>query len=591
MSQAATRRSGVLLVLAAQVVVLGAARPATAAEPPGATPVTVAALPPERTAGRGARVPFVEHEAEAGLTDGELIGPDRTFATLAAEASGRRAVRLDAPGEFVEVVLDRPADAVTLRYALPDSADGRGLDGEIALYADGRRLGALKLTSRYSWYYGAYPFTNRPADGTPHHFYDESRLLLGEVLPAGTRVRFVVEADGVPWRVLDLADFELVGPAPPPPANALSVVDFGADPSGATEASRAFDAAIAAGRRTGRPVWIPPGEYRIERHLEVDEATLVGAGAWRSVLKGDGVGVYGRKAPGGSREVTLKDFAIIGEVRERKDKAQLAGVGGAMSDSTISGLWIQHTKVGLWFDGPMRGVVVRNVRVLDQAADGLNFHRGVTDALVEDVFVRNSGDDGLAAWSHEVPNARLTFRHNSVIAPTLANGIAIYGGQDVVVTESLVADTLTQGGGLHLGARFSATPFAGRVTFRGNTTVRAGVMDPNWGFGVGALWLYALDRPIEGADIRILDTDLIDSTYEAVQVIGERPISGVGFNGVRIRGAGSHAVQLQAPGAATFREVRADGLGAAGVYDCGAGFRIERAEGNAGWETVDCPRR
>ena len=150
-----------------------------------ATPATVAALPPQATKGRGARVPFVEYEAESGVTNGRVIGPDRTFTSLAAEASGRRAVLLERVGGLVEFVLGAPANAVTLRYALPDAADGGGLTGEITLIADGVRLGTLKLTSRYGWLYGPYPFSNRPADGKPHHFFDEARLRLDRTLPAG----------------------------------------------------------------------------------------------------------------------------------------------------------------------------------------------------------------------------------------------------------------------------------------------------------------------------------------------------------------------------------------------------------------------
>ena len=536
-------------------------------------------------------MPFLEYEAESGLTNGEIIGPDRTFGSLAAEASGRRAVRLTGVGGYVELVLARPADAVTLRYALPDSPDGRGLDGQIALYADAERLGVLHLTSRYGWFYGRYPFTNNPRDGRPHHFYDESRLLLGRVLPAGTRVRFVVEkADAAEWRVLDLADFELVGPPRPPPPNAISILGFGADPTGGRESSGSIAAAIAAGRRSGRTVWIDPGLYRVEHHILVDQVTLAGAGPWYSVLGGRGVGVFGRAAPIGSHDVVLRDFAILGEVGARVDKAGLSGVGGAMSHSAISNLWIQHTKGGLWFVGPMSGIKVSGLRILDQAADGLNFHRGVTDAVVEDTFIRNSGDDGLAVWSQEPADARITFRRNTIIAPILANGIAAYGGRDITITGNLIADTVTEGGGLHLGTRFKSTPFEGAIVLSDNLVVRGGVWDRNWRTGVGALWFYALDQPIGGADIRVENDDLIDSTYEAIQLKG-KPISGVSFDDVRIDGAGTYAVQIEASGSATFRRVTARRLGLGGFNICGSGFEIVGAETDRGWGTTSCASR
>ncbi|HWE45024.1 MAG TPA: glycosyl hydrolase family 28-related protein [Caulobacteraceae bacterium] len=558
--------------------------------PRHATPVTAAALPLGATIGRGASVPFDEYEAENGATNGEIIGPDRGFGALAAEASGRRAVRLNGVGGYVEIVLAHKANAVTLRYALPDSADGRGLDGAIGVWADGERLGELKLTSRYGWFYGAYPFSNNPADGRPHHFYDETRLRFARVLPAGARVRFAVDhADAAPWRVLDLADFELVGPPVRPPRGALSVLDFGADPNGAADSAVAFDRAIATGRATRRPVYIDPGDYRIDRHLVVDRVTLAGAGPWYSVLHGAGVGLYGPPPPGGARNVVLRDFAIFGDVTDRDDKAKLAGVGGAMSDTLIENLWIQHEKNGLWFDGPMRGVTARNLRILDETADGLNFDRGVSDAVVENSFVRNTGDDGLASWSHVAPNRNIVFRHNTVIAPILANGIALYGGAGALVSDNLVADTVAEGGGYHLGARFSATPFEGAITFRRNVAVRAGGTDPNWRSGVGAFWLYALDRPISGADIRVEALDLIDSTYDAILLKGG-VIEGIAFADVRIDGAGTHALQVQASGIATFSDVRAQRVRDSGVAMCGSDFTV-RGRGNSGWADVSCPAR
>lgn len=139
--------------------------------------------------------------------------------------------------------------------------------------------------------------------------------------------------------------------------------------------------------------------------------TIEGAGNWYTVVKGrevalptpapdgsvhTGVGFYGRAAAdGGSRNVHLSGFAIEGDVRERIDTDQVNGIGGALSDSTIDGLHLRHTKVGMWFDGPMRNVRITNNIVVDQIADALNFHTGVTDSLVAHNFVRNTGT---TAW-------------------------------------------------------------------------------------------------------------------------------------------------------------------------------------------------
>lgn len=153
--------------------------------------------------------------------------------------------------------------------------------------------------------------------------------------------------------------------------------------------------------------------------------------------------------------------------------------------------------------------VTRNV-IADQIADGLNFHTGVTDSLVQDNVERNTGDDGLALWSEKTADARDTFSHNTVQSPTLANGIAVYGGSDTTVADNLVADPVREGSALHVGSRFGAEPFTGALRISGNTTVRAGTYELNWNIGLGAIWFYALDRSIDGADIRVTGNSFLD---------------------------------------------------------------------------------
>jgi hypothetical protein len=60
------------------------------------SPAEAAGLSPFDIAGRGATVPFVEHEAERAAHTGTSTGTSRLYGTLSAEASGREAVTLDA---------------------------------------------------------------------------------------------------------------------------------------------------------------------------------------------------------------------------------------------------------------------------------------------------------------------------------------------------------------------------------------------------------------------------------------------------------------------------------------------------------------
>jgi hypothetical protein len=537
-----------------------------------ATPMTIAAVPVEQLHGRGAAVPFAEYEAENARFGGTLIGPSRRLSDIAAEASGRRAVRLDRIGQFVEFTLARPANAVTVRYAIPDSPSGSGRDSTIGVYVGQERVASLQLTSRYGWFYGRYPFSNRPSDGAAHHFFDEARQLLPRTLAAGTRVRLQVDgSDPAPWTVVDLADFEQVAAPRPAPEGALDLTRFGGDPTGRRDSTRALEAAIRAGQRTGRPVWIGRGTFRVDSHVIVDRVTVAGAGPWYSILKGRGCGLYGKPARHGSAGVHLSGFAIIGDVRERVDRARLAAIGGSIGGgSTIRDLWIQHHKTGIWLDGPLDGITIENARIVDNSADGLNLAGGAANATIRDVFVRNSGDDGIALWSRRSADRNVTIANDTVIAPVLANGIAVYGGRDIVVANNLAADTLTEGGGIHLANRFHAVPLSGRIGVHGNLLVRTGSYDPHWRFGIGAVWLYAPDAPIDAA-IDLDDNELVDTTLPALQFLGES-IAEVQVHGLDIEGAYDW-LQVQSAGSASFAGVRARGLDHVGYGRCNASFR------------------
>lgn len=582
--------------------------------------VTRAALDPRVVRGRGARVNFVEQEAEHAATNGTVIGPSRDAYTLPSEASGRSAVRLDGPGQYVEFTLSDEANALTLRYSIPDAPTGGGIRAPLDVLVNGKRRRTMTLTSEYAWLYGMYPFSNDPnvdpnpgwwkpepdpvpKPFRPHHFYDEQRLLLGKEYEEGDVVRFEVpQGASASWYVIDLADFEDVDKPDRKPDDALSVLAFGADRTGSRESSDAFDAAIAAAKARDKTVFIPRGEYRIDRHIVVDDVTIRGAGNWWTVIRGpvtplaeraaDGSmhsapGFYGRYAEdGGSTDVHLSDFAIESDVRERIDTDQVNGIGGAIGGgSTIKRLYIHHTKVGMWFDGPFDGLLVRDNIIVDQIADGLNLRRGISNVRVTNNFIRNTGDDGLAMWSHYATweaepdewsdmDHDNVFDRNTVQSPVLANGIAIYGGRDNKVSGNLVADPVREGSALHAGKRHGSTSFAGRLKFSRNTTVRGGTRELNWNIGLGAIWFYVLEGSMN-ARIDVVDSSFLDNTYDAFMFVAEwsvkdkYEIANVHFKDIKVDGTGTSVVNARAAGWATFEDVDARNVGAPFINNCG----------------------
>ncbi|GAA3366493.1 hypothetical protein GCM10020366_70320 [Saccharopolyspora gregorii] len=58
----------------------------------------------------------------------------------------------------------------------------------------------------------------------------------------------------VPSYTVDVADFEQVAPAPEAPQGSVSVLDTGADPTGAEDSAAAFTAAIEQARAAGTEV-------------------------------------------------------------------------------------------------------------------------------------------------------------------------------------------------------------------------------------------------------------------------------------------------------------------------------------------------
>ncbi|MFF4928230.1 discoidin domain-containing protein [Streptomyces griseofuscus] len=544
----------------------------------------VAVAAPAAHAAAGATLPFTSVEAESAGTTGTKIGPDYTQGTLASEASGRQAVQLTS-GQRVEFTVPRAANAVNVSYSVPD-----GQSGSLDVYVNGTKLArTLPVTSKYS-----YVDTGWIAGSRTHHFFDDARLLLGQNLQAGDKVAFVATGTQV---TVDVADFEQVAAAAAQPSGSVSVVSKGADPSGNGDSTQAFRDAIAAAQ--GGTVWIPPGDYKLTSSLNgVQNVTLQGAGGWYSVVHTSRF--IDQSSSAGN--VHIKDFAVIGEVTERVDSSPDNFVNGSLGPgSSVSGMWIQHLKCGLWLTGTNDNLVVENNRILDTTADGINLNGTAKGVRVSNNFLRNQGDDSLAMWSLYGPDTDSSFENNTISQPNLANGIAIYGGTDITVRGNLVSDTNSLGSGIAISNQKFLDPFSplsGTITVDGNTLVRAGAMNPNWSHPMGALRVDSYDSAIN-ATVNITNTTITDSPYSAFEFVSGGgqgyPVRNVNVTGATVRNTGTVVVQGEAQGAATFKNVTAAGVGSAGVYNCpypanSGSFTLTDGGGNSGWSSTwsDC---
>jgi hypothetical protein len=530
-------------------------------------------------AARGATVPYEEQEAENGSTNATLVGPDRAYLSQAAEASGRKAVKLSANGQYVQFTLTRPANSIVVRYAIPDTADGAEYTPTLGMYVNGSRARSLTLTNRYSWVYGAYPYTNAPSGGNGHHFYDEVRTLTG-TMPAGTVVKLQKDAtDTAGSYLVDLVDFEQVDAAYPMPAGFLSITSYGAVANDGTNDTSAITTAVAAARSQGKGLWVPSGQFEINAHVNLADVTLRGAGPWYSILHGAN-GLGGLFATGS--KVQILDLGISGDVTYRDDSAFHTAIEGNFgTGSMVQNVWMEHAKVGMWPDTGTNGLYVGGVRIRDTMADGVNLHAGVANTTLTQSSVRGTGDDGLAMFSEGQANTNDAFTFDTVQAPVLANTVGIYGGSSLRVEDNLLADTVTAGAGIAISTRFGPTPFAGTQSVRRNTLTRTGSLEPNWNSKFGAIWIYADTSDIT-TPVVVDENTINDSTYSGLLISFNKTITNLSLDHDTINGTGNYGIEIQSAGSGSFSNVVVTGAAAGGLSVSG-GFTVNRGSGNSGW--------
>ena len=505
----------------------------------------------------GGSFPWRTLQAEDAATNAELIGPSRKAGTFAAECVGRRGVRLNRTADYVEFTAPEHANSNVVRYAVPDAPEGHGINCTLSLYIDGIFRTSLAMTSRHSWLYGKESApTNNPADlrlpgGTSFHFFDELRLLIGEI-PPGAKVRLQKDSgDTADYYVIDLIDLELAPPPLPQPAGSLSVRDFGAKGDGAADDTEAIQRCLDAGVREKKAIYLPPGRYRTTRGFRVESVTVQGAGMWYSTIfnrredlnrksAGVGFGVLGTSV--------FKDFAIYGDGTCRKDE-EFAFWGTWGDGSVVENVWIEKTQVGLWSgrdNQPVsKNLTVRNCRFRNVFADGINLCTGTRNAIVENCHARGTGDDAFAMWSAPRGLAPCTgniFRNCTAEAPWRARCFSIFGGVDNRIENCLGRDTLVDSG-LNLSSQFNAYPFGGTTVVKNLRLERCG----GWFWGnrpYGGIFLHAATRDITG-DILLEELAVVDSSAAGITISnGEKRLQNITLRNSRFDGVGEFGIDV-----------------------------------------------
>jgi len=493
--------------------------------------------------GRGANMPYDAYEAEDGTLGGgaAVVGPNRTIGDLAGEASGRKAVTLNQTGAYVQWTTRNPTNTIVARFSIPD-----GTTSSINVYVNGSLNKTLPLTSKYAWLYGAEA-SPQNSGSDPRHIYDEANILLTGSFPAGSTIKLQKDAANSGTIAIDFINLEQVAPIANPDASRY-VVPTGFDQQ---SVQNALDTARQDTTKAG--VYLPAGDYQVSSKLQVYGRPIVvtGAGPWYTRFFTPSTQTEtdaGFRADSGANGSTFSNFAYFGNYTIRIDGPGKVFDFSSVSGITIDNIWAEHV-VCLYWGANTDNMVIKNSRIRDTFADGINMTNGSTGNLVDNNEARATGDDSFALFSaidaggaDEINN---TYQNLTSILTWRAAGVAVYGGYANTFKNIYIADTLVYSGitisSLDFGYPMNGFGASPPTVFDNISIVRAG--GHFWGAQTfPAIWIFSASKVFQG--IRVSNVDITDPTYSGIMFqtnyVGgqaQNPITDTTFTNITISGA------------------------------------------------------
>ena len=465
--------------------------------------------------GRGANMPYDMYEAEDGQTGGgaQVLAPNRRVGDLAGEASGRRAVTLNSTGAYVQWTTKASTNTLVARFSIPD-----GTSSSVSIYVNGQAHKQLPLTSKYAWLYG--PEAQPENSGTgPRHIYDEANVMLNATVAAGSTIKLQKDGANPGPITIDFINLEQVAPIANPNPSTY-VVPAGFDQQ---SVQNALDAARMDTSKAG--VYLPPGDYATQNKFQVYGRAIqvVGAGPWYTRFftpQNQTETDAGFRAEASSNGSTFKNFGFFGNFTIRRDGPGKVFDFNNVANMTIDNIWTEH-QMCLFWGANVDNMVVKNSRIRNMFADGLNMTNGSTGNLIDNVDARATGDDSFALFSaidsNNAPETGNTFQNLSSTLTWRAAGLAVYGGYGNTFKNIYIADTLVYSGVTIASIDFDI-PMLGfesnpPTTFDNISIVRAG--GHFWGSQTfPGLWIHSGDKTFRG--IRVSNVDIVDPTYSGI---------------------------------------------------------------------------
>lgn len=513
---------------------------------------------------RGASVPYSRYDTEDAVRGGAATlktAPTFDQSLTASEASGQKYIALPSNGAYAEWIVrsGQGGAGVTMRFSMPDSADGMGLNGSLDVYVNGSKVKTVSLTSYYSWQYfsGDMP-GDAPSAGRPLFRFDEVHFKLDTALKAGDTIR-IQKNNGDSYEYgVDFLEIEPVPAAIARPANSVSVTDQGAVANDGQDDLAAFRAAVTAAVAAGKSLYIPEGTFNLSGMWEIgsvsnkiNNITITGAGLWHTNIQ-----FTNPNAAGGgiSLRVTGKlDFSnVYMNSNLRSRYGQNAIYKGFMdnfgTNSVIHDVWVEHFECGMWVGDYAHtpaiyasGLVVENSRIRNNLADGINFSQGTSNSVVRNSSIRNNGDDGLAVWTSNTNGAPAgvnnTFSYNTIENNWRAAAIAFFGGSGHKADHNYIIDTVG-GSGIRMNTVFPGYHFQNNtgVVFSDTTIINSGTSKDLYGGERGAIDLEASNDAIK--NVTFTNIDIINTQRDAIQFGYGGGFENIVFNNININGTG-----------------------------------------------------
>lgn len=483
----------------------------------------------------GAKMPYTTHDAEnATVENGATIQQSTDMESTAVEATNQTYVELPKKDAAVTFNVTEPANALNVRYTIPD-----GASGQLDVQVNGSSVGNLDLSSHSAWQYlkGDHEY-DQAIDGSSARFhFDETRLLLKDIqLKSGDKISLVKKKDdNVPYGI----DFIELEQAPAPVAqseNSISIVDKGASANDDSDDTVALLAAVEEAKASGKSVYIPEGRFNFDKqvNIEADNLKISGAGIWHTQLHFTSDKRYG----GGivfdhnSNGIELSDLYMDSNLTSRyNEDAQYKAISGTLGkDSKIHDIWVQHFEVGMWIGdydqtGNMKytdGLVVENARIRNNLADGINFAQGTKNSTVKNSNIRGNGDDGFAIWSsisdgtNAAAEENNKFLNNTIESGWRAAGIGIFGGKGHEISGNFIKDVFA-GAGIRVNTVFAGHNFDlndSGIKIHDNTILRSGTTNDLYNLHRGAIDFQQVRGTIKNVDI--YDNKLLNTLAEPV---------------------------------------------------------------------------